>query len=150
MEQTGFISITVKGKTPDGDLKPVDIDIAETKELLTDVEILLFPIKAERAERPKVSYEVKEGSVKNYFYVPLAKTIMFAALMGEVMKQTTTDLLEPHAAQVIDKWQQKAYKTGRQYLLSSSLLPDQPFLEINKDTNFVTAQADWINTSLYL
>lgn len=150
MEQTGFILITVKGKTPEGNLMPVDIDIAETKELLTDVEMLLFPVKAERAERPKVSYEVKEGSVKNFFYVPLAKAIMFTALMREVMKQTTTDLLEPQAAQVIDKWQQKAYKTGRQYLIASSLLPDVPFLEINKDSKFVTAQADWINTSLYL
>ena len=150
MEQTGFILITVKGKTPEGYLKPTDIDIAETKELITDVEMLLFPVKAERADRAKVSYEVKEGSVKNFFYVPLAKTIMFTALMGEVMKQTTTDLLEPQAAQVIDKWQQRAYKTGRQYLIASSILPDVPFLEINKDTKFVTAQADWINTSLYL
>ena len=35
MEQTGFILITVKGKTPEGNLMPADIDIAETKELLT-------------------------------------------------------------------------------------------------------------------
>ncbi len=150
MEQTGFILITVKGKTPDGDLKPVDIDIAVTKELLTDVEMLLFPVKAERAERPKVSYEVKEGSVKNFFYVPLAKAIMFTALMGEVMRQITTDLLEPQAANVIDKWQQKVYKTGQTYLIASSTSPDVPFLEINKDTKFVAAQSDWINTSLYL
>ena len=33
MEQTGFILITVKGKTPEGNLMPVSIDIAETKEL---------------------------------------------------------------------------------------------------------------------
>ena len=84
MEQTGYISITITGKTSDGNLNPKDIDIAETKEILTDVETLLFPSKAEKDERPKVAYEVKEGSVKNIFYIPLAKAIMFSALMAEV------------------------------------------------------------------
>ena len=150
MEQSGFISITIKGSTPEGELTPKDIDINETKEILTDVETLLYPNKTERIDRPRVTYEVKEGSVKNFFYLPLAKTIMFTALMGEVMKQATSELLEPQAAQVIDKWQQKSYKTGREYSIASSLSPDKPFLVISKDTKFILLQSDWINTSLYV
>ncbi len=106
MEQTGYISITITGKTTDGNLNPKDIDIAETKELLSD---------AEKDERPKVTYEVKEGSVKNIFYIPLAKVIMFSALMTEVGNQGSVDLLDAKAAMVIDKWQRKAFDTGRQY-----------------------------------
>ena len=50
MEQTDYISIIITGKTTDGNLNPKDIDIAETKEILTDVETLLFPSKAEKDE----------------------------------------------------------------------------------------------------
>ncbi|MBK7376966.1 MAG: hypothetical protein IPJ02_15895 [Chitinophagaceae bacterium] len=51
------------------------------------METLLFPSKSEKEERPKVSYEVKDGSVKNIFFIPAAKAIMFTALMSEVGKQ---------------------------------------------------------------
>lgn len=63
-----------------------DIDIAETRELLLDVEALLFPSKSEKEERPKVSYEVNMGSVKNVFFIPAANVIMFTALIQEVGK----------------------------------------------------------------
>ena len=112
MEQTGYISVTIKGKTISGNLNPKDIDIAETREILTDVETLLFPTKPEKDERPKVAYEVKEGSVKNIFYLPLAKTIMFSALMAEVGNRGNVELLEPKAALIIDKWQRKSYNSG--------------------------------------
>lgn len=57
MESNGYISLTITGKTPEGLLNPKDIDISETKELLSDMEIILFPTKTEKQERPKVSYE---------------------------------------------------------------------------------------------
>ena len=90
-ETEGYISITITGKTPDGFLNPKDIDISETKELLVDVENLLFPTKNEKESRPRVSYEVKEGSVKNIFFIPAAKVNMFTALMNEVAKQGSTE-----------------------------------------------------------
>jgi hypothetical protein len=150
MDTTGYISITITGKTSDGNLNPKDIDISETKELLTDVEALLFPTKAEKEERPKVSYEVKEGSVKNIFFIPAAKAIMFTALMSEVNKRGNVDLLESKAAAVIDKWQKKSYSTGRQYEITSSVSPDNPFVRINRESQFIAPQTDWVNTSLYL
>ncbi len=75
--------------------------------MLSDVETLLFPTKSEKEERPKVSYEVKEGSVKNTFFIPAANVIMFSALMSEVGKQGTTELLQPKAIAILDKWQRK-------------------------------------------
>ena len=149
MQQGSFIDITVKGITENGHLRPVDIDINETKELLLDVEILLFPSKAERDERPKMSYSVQEGSVKNLFYVPVANVIMFSALMTETGKLGTTELLQPKAIAVIDKWQKKAYNSGREYLISSSI-NKETFIHINRETKFIAPQTEWINTSLYL
>ncbi|MEO8109035.1 MAG: hypothetical protein ABI594_03335 [Ginsengibacter sp.] len=150
MEQAGHISIIITGKTVDGNLNPRDIDIDETKELLNEVETLLFPSKTEKSERPKVTYEVKEGSVKNIFYIPLAKVIMFSALMTEVGNQGVLDLLDPKAATIIDKWQRKAQETGRQYEIHSSIVEGKSLLTINQDSQFIAPQSDWVNTSLYL
>jgi hypothetical protein len=150
MDNLGHIAITITGKTSEGNLNPKDIDISETKEFLNDVETLLFPSKAEKEERPKVSYEVMEGSVKNIFFIPAAKAIMFTALMTEVGKRGSVDLLESKAAAIIDKWQRKSYSTGREYAISSSVSPEKAFVNINKDSQFIAPQTDWVNTSLYL
>ena len=91
METFGHITLTIKGKTDKGNLDPKSIDISETKEILTDMESLLYPSKAEKEERPRVSYEVQEGSVKNIFHLPVAQAIMFTALLGEVEKVRTLD-----------------------------------------------------------
>lgn len=150
MELNGYISIIITGNTVDGNLTPRDIDIAETKDLLLDVETLLFPSKPEKDQRPKVSYEVKEGSVKNLFHIPIAKAIMFTALMAEVESQGAVDILDLKAAVVIDKWQRKAYTTGRNYLISSSVSADKPVLTINKESQFIAPQSNWVTTSVYL
>jgi hypothetical protein len=149
MDTSGHISITITGKTSDGNLNPKDIDISETKEILNDVEALLFPTKAEKEDRPKVSYEVKEGSVKNLFFIPTAKVIMFTALMSEVGKRGNVDLLDPKAAAIIDKWQRKSYSTGREYSITSSV-SSEAFVKINKESQFIAPQTDWVNASLYL
>jgi hypothetical protein len=150
MESPGNIVVTIIGKSEGGQLNPKDIDITETKELLSDVETLLFPVKAERDERPKVSYEVQEGSIKNIFYLPVAKAIMFTALMTEVGKQGSVDILDTRAASILDKWQRKAYDSGREYNFSSSVSPDKSFLNINKQTEFIMAQSSWVDINLYL
>jgi hypothetical protein len=150
MEQTGYISIIIKGKTAGGNLSPKDIDISETREILTDVETLLFPTKTEKDERPKVTYEVQEGSVKNVFYIPLAKAIMFSALMTEVGNQGNVELLDQKAALIIDKWQRKSYATGRQYIINSSVSENKSLITINTESQFISPQSDWVDTSLYL
>lgn len=150
MENNSYISVIIYGKTAEGNLTPRDIDIAETKELLNDVETLLFPSKSEKEERPKVSYEVKDGSVKNIFFIPAAKAIMFTALMSEVGKQGNVDLLDTKQASIIDKWQRKAYTSGRQYSISSSISTDHEFIKITKESQYIAPQTEWINTSLYL
>ena len=150
MESSSYISIIIYGKTANGNLNPKDIDITETKELLNDVETLLFPSKTEKEDRPKVSYEVKDGSVKNLFFIPAAKAIMFTALMSEVGKQGNIDLLDNKQAAIIDKWQRKAYSTGRQYSIASSISTDEEFIKISKESQYIAPQTEWINTNLYL
>ncbi len=63
----------------------------------------------------------KKRISKNIFYIPLAKVIMFSALMAKVGYQGVVDLLDPKAGAIIDKWQRKAQETGRQYEIHSSI-----------------------------
>jgi hypothetical protein len=149
MDTSSYISIKLTGNTLQGSLSPKDIDIIETKELLLDVGTLLFPTRAEKEERPKISYEVQEGSVKNLFFIPVANVIMFTALLSEVGKQGSADLLQPKAAAIIDKWQKKAFASGREYAITSSI-NETPFLTINSHTKFIAPQTDWVNINLYL
>jgi hypothetical protein len=74
---------------------------------------------------------------------------MFSALMSEVGKQGTTELLHPKAAAIIDKWQRKSFTSGREYAISSSV-NETAFLTISRDTKFIAPQTDWVSTTLYL
>ncbi|MEI9944556.1 MAG: hypothetical protein WDN26_10100 [Chitinophagaceae bacterium] len=94
MENLGNISVRISGLTPAGKLTPKEFDISEIKEILSDFETLLFPSRAEKDIRPKIAYEIKEGSVNNLFFLPLANTIMFSALIDAVGKNGNIDLLE--------------------------------------------------------
>ncbi len=47
MEISSYLSIKLTAKTSQGNLNPKNIDIAETKELLVDIETLLFRTKVE-------------------------------------------------------------------------------------------------------
>lgn len=150
MENVGHISIKISGVTPEGgQLKSKEFDISEIKELLSDVETLLFPSKSEKDNRPKVAYEIKDGSVNNLFFLPLANTIMFSALMEEIGKRGNVEILDRKQATIIDKWQKRSYNNGRQYEISSSI-SDVPILMINRDTQFISPQNEWVGTSLYL
>ena len=75
---------------------------------------------------------------------------MFTALMSEVGKRGNLDLLEPKAAAIIDKWQRKSYLTGREYAFTSSVSPEEAFVRINNESQFIAPQTDWVNTSVYL
>ncbi|MCY7420616.1 MAG: hypothetical protein LH478_02620 [Chitinophagaceae bacterium] len=58
--------------------------------------------------------------------------------------------MDSKAAIIIDKWQRKAYTTGRHYEISSSVSPDKPVVIIDKESQFIAPQSNWVNTSLYL
>lgn len=145
----GYISIKISGMVPEGQLSPKEFDISEIKELMSDLETLLFPTKADKETRPRISYEIKEGSINNLFFLPLANTIMFSALMEAVGKQGNIDLLDRKQAAIIDKWQKKSYGSGRQFVIGSSV-SEAPLLTISRDSQFISSQNDWVTASLYL
>ena len=60
MEEKGYIEVKVDGKAGIKQLKPEDVDIAEIKEIISDIESFLYPGRTEKAERPHISYKIED------------------------------------------------------------------------------------------
>lgn len=65
MEEQGYIEIRVDGV--DRSLSPDKIDINDIREMVTDIELFLYPSREERRLRPAVSYNLEPGSVIHKF-----------------------------------------------------------------------------------
>lgn len=149
MEEQGYIEIKIDGATGDKPLKPIDIDIAEFKEIIGDIESFLYPTKAEKAVRPHISYSIEEGSVRNIFYLPISGVLLFNGLSAEIKNRGNIDFLDNKRAEIIDKFQRRAAEKSLEISFYSSL-GKEPVLKINKDTSYFKVAATFIETEFVL
>lgn len=149
MEEQGYIEIKIDGVVGNKPLKPIDIDIADIKEIISDVETFLYPTRGEKAERPHISYKIEEGSARNLFYLPISSVLLFNGLANEIKNRGNIDFLDNKRAEIIDKFQRKAKENNFEIsFLSSSTI--EPNLKINKETNFFKIAATFIETEFVL
>lgn len=149
MEEQGYIEVKIDGLIGNKPLKPIDIDIAEIKEMISDVETFLYPTKGEKAERPHISYKLEEGSARNLFYLPISGVLLFNALSGEINNRGNIDFLDNKRAVIIDKFQRKAKEKNIEISFYSSS-SHSPILTINKETQFFKVAATFIETEFTL
>lgn len=149
MEEQGYIEVKIDGLVGNKPLKPIDIDIAEIKEIISDVETFLYPTRREKADRPHISYKIEEGSARNLFYLPISGVLLFNGLTNEIKNRGNLDFLDNKRAEIIDKFQRKAKEKNIELsFLSSS--NHEPILKINKETNFFKVAASYIETEFVL
>lgn len=149
MEEQGYIEVKIEGIVGNKPLKPIDIDIAEIKEIINDVETFLYPSRGEKAERPHISYQIEEGSARNLFYLPISGVLLFNGLSTEIKNRGNIDFLDNRRAEIIDKFQRRAIENNFEIsFLSSSAI--EPILKINKETNFFKVAASYIDTVFIL
>ena len=89
MDKLGEITIHVVGQVGNDPLGPNNYDISSLKELLDDVENLLYP--NEKRNRPVISYEMQTGSVKHVFRTSLQKVTEFGAVLSLVLSNGNLD-----------------------------------------------------------
>jgi hypothetical protein len=123
----------------------MDIDIAEIKEIISDVETFLYPTRGEKAERPHISYKLEEGSARNFFYLPISGVLLFNGLSGEINNRGNIDFLDNKRAEIIDKFQRKAKEKNLEFSFYSSS-NTEPILKINHQTQFFKIAATHIET----
>lgn len=147
MEERGFIEIKVNNR--DKSLFPKDVDIAEIKEMISDIESFLYPTRNEKKERPQISYNLEEGSAKHMFHLPLTAVIFFNGLMFEIKQRDSLDFLDYKRQSIINKFQKKAFKEGYTFEFNNSL-SNSNNLVIDSRTNFELVSPPYYESEFYL
>ncbi|MCU0824850.1 MAG: hypothetical protein MUF77_09440 [Leptospira sp.] len=149
MEEQGYIEIKIDGYVGNKPIKPIDIDIAEIKEIISDVETFLYPTRGEKAERPHISYKIEDGSARNLFYLPISGVLLFNGLSTEINSRGNIDFLDSKRAEIIDKFQRRAAEKNFEISFFSSSAKE-PLLKINKDTSYFKVAATYFETEFLL
>jgi hypothetical protein len=149
VEEQGYIEVKIEGLVGNKPLKPFDIDIAEIKEIISDVETFLYPTRVEKANRPHISYRIEEGSARNLFYLPISGVLLFNGLSTEINNRRNIDFLDNKRAEIIDKLQRRASEKNLEITFYSSS-NKEPILKINKDTAYFKIAATHIDTEFVL
>jgi hypothetical protein len=149
VEEQGYIEVKIDGLVGNKPLKPIDVDIAEIKEIISDVETFLYPTRGEKAERPHISYKIEEGSARNLFYLPISGVLLFNGLTNEIKNRGNIDFLDNKRADIIDKFQRRASEKNFEISFYSSSGPES-ILTINKDTSYFKVAATYIETEFIL
>jgi hypothetical protein len=149
VEEQGYIEIKLDGTIGNKPLKPIDIDIAEIREIISDVETFLYPTRGEKAERPHISYKIEEGSARNLFYLPISGVLLFNGLSTEISNRGNIDFLDNKRAEIIDKLQRRAAEKNLEISFYTSI-GKEPILKIGKDTEYFKVAATFIETEFVL
>jgi hypothetical protein len=149
VDKTGKIEIRVIGAKGNISLTPDSYDIKEIAELLLNVESLLYPTT--KKDRPLISYNIEEGSVRHVFKTGLQAIIGFGAVMGQVSATSNIDFLELRSAKALEYIQNLAYQKNYQFEFST-YVNDQSsvLLEVTPKTRFVRTENLWLEAEVYL
>jgi len=146
MSNLGQIEIRIEGKVGNLSLSKDNFDINEIKELLDSFENLLFP--NDKKNRPLISYDIQDGSVKHIFKTTLQFIIGFNALLLQVSKSENIDFLEINTAKAFEQLQDNAIKNDLNITLKTSI-DNSSELIINKDTKYYRTEVLWIDAEFY-
>jgi hypothetical protein len=146
MKNIGYIEIRITGFSGNIRLTPETFDIKELTEVIEQAEKMLFP--GDRKERPLISYQIEEGSVKNIFKTSAQIIIGFSAVLGQIQTSQNIDFLELNTAKAIESFQETAIKKDYTFEISTSL-PQTPRLQIDKTTFFYRTQDNWVDAEFY-
>lgn len=141
MTNLGYIEVKIHN------IHPSDFDISHVVELLKNVESLLYP--NDRKKRPIISYEIKEGSVRNIFKTDLSQVILVNTTIKNINDTKSIDNIDLIQAKAIENIQEWASKNNLDVEIKSSIKNTNK-LEINRNTNFQRSENIWIDSDLYL
>lgn len=146
MDKIGDIEIRVVGKSGNLELNPDNYDIKHIASILQNVEDLLYPNN--KKDRPLITYDIKEGSVRHLFKTPIQYIIGFSAILGQIRESNSIDFLDLKTARAIENIQQLAQQKNYEFQLTTSL-KKQIELSINPNTAFFRTENIWADAELY-
>ena len=146
MDKIGNIEIKVIGKSGINDLTPDNYDIKHIASLLQDVEDLLYPNN--KKDRPLITYNIKEGSVRHIFKTSMQAIISFSALLGQVQANNSIDFLELRTATAFENIQNLSIQKDYTFEIKTSLKDDYE-LSITPQSKFYRTENIWVDAEFY-
>ncbi len=146
MDKIGELEIRVVGKSGNLALTPDSFDIRHIVGLLQDVEDLLYPTT--RKERPLITYDIQEGSVRHIFKTPVQYIIGFSAILGQIQHTNSIDFLDLKTAKAIERIQQLAQQKDFEFQFSTSA-NHRIELTITPETAFYRSENLWVDAEFY-
>jgi len=145
MDAMGEIEIKLEGTVGTQQLRPEHVDIDEIREILEQAAHLLFPTE-KRAQRPLISYEIEEGSVRHKFRTLMQTVIGFGAVISQIGTEGQIDFLHDRSAAAIESLQRLAI--SKDYVVTLSA--NQQQLRIDKTTHYERSETLWAEAEFYL
>lgn len=146
MEKIGDIEIRVIGKSGNQRLSPNNYDIKHIATILQNVEDLLYPTN--KKDRPVITYDIQEGSVRHIFKTTIQTVIGFNAVLGQIKANDSIDFLEIKTARAIENIQNLSRQKNYEFQIKTSL-KDNYELTINPSTKYFKTQSMWVEAEFY-
>ena len=146
MYKLGEITIHVVGQVGNEPLGPSNYDISALREMLDDVENLLYP--KEKRNRPVISYEMQAGSVKHVFRTSMQKVAEFGAVLSMVAASGNLDGLTRETAKAFEHIQAQSRQNGYSVSFSTSLNKAN-VLTFTPETNYIRTEQIWAEAEFY-
>lgn len=148
MEKFGDIEIKVIGFKGNIKLSPDSYDINEIAMILQNVEDLLYPTN--KNDRPIITYNIEEGSVRHIFKTSIQAIIGFSAILTQIENSNSVDFLELKTAQAVENIQKLAYQKNFEFEIKTSVQKDEKIeLKITPQTQFLRTENIWVDAELY-
>jgi len=146
MEKKGNIEICIQGKKGNIELTPDNFDIRDIKPLLDTIEDLLFP--GDKKNRPVISYEITEGSVRHIFKTGIQFIIGFNAILGQINTNQNIDFLDSPTAKAFEEFQNNAIKHDYIFTINTSISASHE-IKIDKTTKYYRTESMWADAEFY-
>jgi hypothetical protein len=146
VDKIGFIEIRITGTQGNLELTPEHYDIREIKDMLENVEKLIY--SGDKRERPIITYQIESGSVKHIFKTSMQYIIAFNAIIGQINTNRSIDFLDLPTSQAIEHIQDIAYKKGYNFDIKTSIT-DSNTIHIDKSTKFLLPKNILIDAEFY-
>jgi hypothetical protein len=146
VEKIGDIEIRVVGKSGNQPLSPDNYDIKHIAAILQNVEDLLYP--SNKKDRPIITYDIQEGSVRHLFKTTIQTVIGFSAILGQIQAHESIDFLDLKTARAIENIQNLSRQKNYEFQIKTSLKSNYE-LTINPSTNYFRTESIWVDAEFY-
>ena len=118
MNNLGTFVVHIQGSRGALKLSPTTYDITELREILSGIDDLLYP--GQKKDRPLITYDLQEGSVRHVFQTGMQAIISLTAVLSQIQVSQSLDFLDQKTSQVIENLQHVSSARNYEIQLSTS------------------------------